>query len=260
MKSFVVDEFLPAGLFVLYGFYSNGYGHILTKVGKSLLTLDLCLSIAQGKPFLGFNTNKCDVVYCVDESGRNEDLRRIKERMQKQGIKDKIAGNLIILPEAIGLRADFALLVDEIMKENPNTNLICIDAFGYVRDKKDMRILQEITLRYKHLTMLLVHDNIKISGADADGVLILNKQEVTDKHVTLARIMKEVENKEYQLYLDTNTLKWVNLGIKDKQHVKIVPQIARYLDKVWRNDNSSNKLYSIYVFGIEDKKTTKNKE
>ena len=127
-----------------------------------------------------------------------------------------------------------SFILDEMMKANPNTKLICIDAFGYVGDKAGMRILREMTLRYKHLTILLVHDNIKISGADADGVLVLHKQEVTDTQATLACIMKEAETKEYLLDLDTDRLKWVNLGIKDKQHIKIMPQISRYLDKAWQ--------------------------
>ena len=48
-QEFAVAEILPYGMTVLSG---------PSKAGKSFLTLNLCLSVAKGEPFLGFPTKR----------------------------------------------------------------------------------------------------------------------------------------------------------------------------------------------------------
>lgn len=55
---FVVDRLLAPGLYILAG---------APKIGKSWLVLDLCLSVAEGKDFLGHKTEKSQVVYLALE-------------------------------------------------------------------------------------------------------------------------------------------------------------------------------------------------
>ena len=223
--AFAVKEILPAGLFLFAA---------PPKGGKSLLVLDLCLSVAQGKPFLGFETTKGRAVYFAFE----DNLRSLKERALKQGLDgdDLMDGKLLIVQRPVGLHSGFVAEIDRIMKENPDTILIVIDVLEYIRDKKDdtkqllyqsdmqdMRVLREISRRYENLTILLVHHTTKlmdqnnvvnqVSGSTGliggtDGVWVLHKQKVTDKQATLTCIMREIESKEYLLELDVDTLKW----------------------------------------------------
>ena len=55
---FIVDRLLAPGLYILAG---------APKVGKSWLVLDLCLSVAEGRDFLGQRTEKGQVVYLALE-------------------------------------------------------------------------------------------------------------------------------------------------------------------------------------------------
>ena len=49
----VVENFLPAGTFILSG---------QPKIGKSFLMLMLCWCVSEGKPFLGFETRQSEVL------------------------------------------------------------------------------------------------------------------------------------------------------------------------------------------------------
>jgi len=49
------------------------------KARKSLLALDMCLAVAQGRPFLGLKTNKGKAVFANFEDGRARCARRLKE-------------------------------------------------------------------------------------------------------------------------------------------------------------------------------------
>ena len=54
----VVENFLPAGTFILSG---------QPKIGKSFLMLMLCWCVSEGKPFLGFETRQSEVLYLTLE-------------------------------------------------------------------------------------------------------------------------------------------------------------------------------------------------
>lgn len=229
---FAVEGLLPAGLLIFAG---------SPKVGKSLFVLDLCLSVAQGLPFLDRETNKGDVIYFAFE----DTYRSLQERMRKQGFDGAIDGNVIIRPKPIGLRAGFIDLVDFMVSKKPKTNLICIDVFEHIRDNEeksqllyktdmaDMSILRQITAKYPHLTILLVHHNTKlidpnnvvnqVSGSTgliggSDGVLVLHKRKVTDQEATLTCIMREIKSTEIALKLDETTLKWQNVPQENEKN------------------------------------------
>lgn len=67
---FIVDGLIPAGLSILAS---------PPKYGKSWLVLDLCLSVAAGKRFLGCSTNRSGCLYLALEDSE----RRLKTRMDK---------------------------------------------------------------------------------------------------------------------------------------------------------------------------------
>lgn len=65
---FVVDGLIAQGLYILAG---------APKIGKSWLSLDICLSIAKGKKVLGHETNCGTTLYlCLEDS-----FERIQKRL-----------------------------------------------------------------------------------------------------------------------------------------------------------------------------------
>ena len=66
----VVENFLPAGTFILSG---------QPKIGKSFLMLMLCWCVSEGKPFLGFETRQSEVLYLTLE----DTDARIQERLAR---------------------------------------------------------------------------------------------------------------------------------------------------------------------------------
>src|SRR3990172_3376852 len=69
----LVKEILPQGFFFLAG---------RLKMGKSFMTLQLCISIVTGKPFLGYEVKQGNVLYISLE----DNVRRIKKRMANMGM------------------------------------------------------------------------------------------------------------------------------------------------------------------------------
>lgn len=65
-KNFIVAELLPEGLTLLCG---------QPKIGKSWFVLQLCICVALGVRFMGFNTQPCDVLYLALE----DTFARVKE-------------------------------------------------------------------------------------------------------------------------------------------------------------------------------------
>ena len=87
-QPFIVYKLLYPGLYILAG---------APKVGKSWLVLDLCLSVAEGRDFLGQRTEKGQVVYLALE----DSLIRLQNRVYE--FTDEPTDNL-----------DFAMLADSI--------------------------------------------------------------------------------------------------------------------------------------------------
>lgn len=76
---FVVDGLIAQGLYILAG---------APKVGKSWLSLDICLRIAKGKKVLGHETNCGTTLYlCLEDS-----FERIQKRLYE--LTDEPTDNL----------------------------------------------------------------------------------------------------------------------------------------------------------------------
>ena len=67
-RKYVVSEIMPEGLLLLFG---------EPKIGKSFLVLGLCCSVAKGEPFLGYPTDKGEVLYFCYE----DDEERLQKRL-----------------------------------------------------------------------------------------------------------------------------------------------------------------------------------
>lgn len=118
--AFVVEKILPTGLGLLVS---------PPKYGKFWLSLDMCISVATGTRFLGFKTNKCDVLYLALEDSN----ARLQERMKKILNGRKAPRGLGYAIRAGTLQHGLIIQLEKYLEENPNTKLIVIDTFQKVR-------------------------------------------------------------------------------------------------------------------------------
>ena len=199
---FIVDRLLAPGLYILAG---------APKVGKSWLVLDLCLSVAEERDFLGHRTEKGQVVYLALE----DSLIRLQNRVYE--FTDEPTENL-----------DFALLADSIgngLEEQlealkttkTDLKLVVIDTLQKVRSSTD----SGYGIDYKELTplkiladkmeiaILLVHHTRKsmISGTTgisgcADGEFVLLESQRGSRKGKLICVGRDIENQEICVAFD----------------------------------------------------------
>ena len=206
---FIVDRLLAPGLYVLAG---------APKVGKSWLVLDLCLSVAEGRDFLGHQTKKGQVVYLALE----DSLIRLQNRVYE--FTDEPTENL-----------DFALLADSIgnglekqleaLKEKrPDIKLVVIDTLQMVRsgtdisyaaDYNELSSLKSLADKME-IALLLVHHTRKNYDADpfnmisgttgisgcVDGSFVLTETKRGSRNGKLICVGRDIENQEICVAFD----------------------------------------------------------
>jgi len=172
---FVVEELLPEG-FILFAAKS--------KLGKSYIMLDLCLSVLEGSTFWGFRCTQGDVlVYSFEDTHR-----RIQDRyksLRPGGIANEAGflyftgdSNVPRLAAAPGEPCFTRHLERELMKR-PNTRLVIIDLIISVRaDQRDktkglyqvdydnIKRIQQVAARYGVTIMGVHHSNKKSDVID----------------------------------------------------------------------------------------------
>ncbi|MDR0328818.1 MAG: AAA family ATPase [Planctomycetaceae bacterium] len=136
----IVEGLIPEGQTILAG---------KSKAGKSWLMLQLCLAVAKGQSFLGFNTVKTKAVYLALEDSE----RRIKSRIKFQ--QQSGSANLKILDRWKG--GLDALVRD--LPGIPDVKLIVIDTWGRFIGKLDGNDYHEVTEKIGRL-----HDIAKEHG------------------------------------------------------------------------------------------------
>lgn len=225
---FVVDGLIPHGLTILAS---------PPKYGKSWMVLDLCLSVAAGRQFLGHRTNQTGCLYLALEDSQ----RRLKQRMNLVLGGGQAPGGFAFATDAHDL--DNGLL-DELggyIKGNPQTGLIVIDTLQRVRgavhgrensysnDYREIGLLKRFADTH-NVALVLVHHLRKmkdkgdvfdrISGTNgimgaADTTLVLTKEKRSDENATLSIVGRDVESNEVVLRFSKDAFKWSNLGNAD---------------------------------------------
>jgi hypothetical protein len=166
---YFVKPFLPEGLSILAG---------KAKIKKSFFSLDMAISIAQGRRFLKkFICDKTTVYYLPME----DNFRRVQTRAKIMLGKSKIIPDNLIMPY---IPQNFPKLnqgglncLKKIIEERPDVGVIIIDTYGKFIDKKfygkqsfqqDYDILSELQTFAikKHIAVLLIHHTIKSQAED----------------------------------------------------------------------------------------------
>lgn len=214
---FVISHLLPQGLHVLAG---------APKVGKSWLSLWLCLQVAKGKPAWEFPTTQGDVLYlCLEDS-----YSRIQNRLLD--ITDDAPPNLFFSTMSEKLHNGLEQQIERFLTSHPDTALIVIDtlqrirggvndANPYASDYRDLGILKELADKHR-IAILLIHHLRKmndddpmnmisgttgISGA-TDTNFVLRKSKRSSNSATLYCTGRDIEYRELLLEFDSAEHVW----------------------------------------------------
>lgn len=160
----IIDGLLPQGLTLLAG---------APKAGKSWLSLDICLSVANAEPFWGKETFPIpgQVIYLALE----ESERRLKSRMRTL-LDDKPAPeNLHFVTEAPTINGGLPEQLEQLFDWKPDTSLVIVDTLGkirhaskndgYQKDYSDLSQLKRLA-DTQNCGIVAVHHLRKMPGSD----------------------------------------------------------------------------------------------
>ena len=214
---FVISQLLPQGLHVLAG---------APKVGKSWLSLWLCLQVAKGEPAWEFPTTQGDVLYlCLEDS-----YSRIQNRLLD--ITDDAPPNLFFATMSEKLHSGLEQQIERFLAAHPDTVLVVIDtlqrirngsndANPYASDYRDLGILKELADKHRTAILLIHHlrkmndddpmnmisGTTGISGA-TDTNFVLRKSKRSSNSATLYCTGRDIEYRELLLEFDSTEHVW----------------------------------------------------
>ncbi|MFI3255587.1 MAG: AAA family ATPase [Eubacteriales bacterium] len=221
--SFAVDQILPQGVFILAG---SG------KIGKSWLSLDMCIAISTGGRLWDYQANQGEVLYLALE----DTYARLQLRMAHIGVEHPDLTRLHFSVQSSGIGDGLVEQVNDFLKAFPDTKLVIIDTLERIRntetdksmyscDYRDMTKLREITDSRK-VTLLLVHHTRKMHDSDplntlsgstglvgsVDGVWVLGKDERTGTTAKLTIANRDTEGFCFKLDFEKEHCRWKFLG------------------------------------------------
>ena len=239
--------------FVVNGFISEGL-HILAgspKIGKSWLSLWICLQVAKGEKVWDFETVKSDVLYlCLEDS-----FARIQNRLFE--ITDDAPNNLhfAIMSDSIGNGLEAQ--IENFINGHPKTKLIVIDtlqkirntnltsANPYASDYEEINTLKQIADKHK-IAIILVHHLRKTSDTDplnmisgtsgiagsADSSFILKKESRTENEAKLICIGRDIEQRVIYLMFNKSKFVWeclTPIEIESKEVDELIITLCDYM-------------------------------
>ncbi len=213
---FVVDNLIGQGLYILAG---------APKVGKSWLSLDICLSIAKGEKVLGQETSKGTVLYlCLEDS-----FERIQKRLYE--LTDEPTDRLYfaIMSDSIGNGLEEQIA--DFKYNHTNLKIVFIDTLQKIRessennygsDYKELSVLKTLADKLE-ITIVLVHHTRKCSDSDpfnmisgstglsgcVDGSMVLVETKRGSRTAKLYCVGRDIENAEINLQFDSDLKKWI---------------------------------------------------
>lgn len=218
------------------------------KTGKSWLMLDMCLKVAEGKPFLGFDTKQSDTLYLALEDGDSFEQERLNI---VTGGAQAPKNFHFVFSNVMPMNEGFLLQLEELLKVFPNIKVVVIDTLQFVKyrqgksesayecDYRTGRDLKEFAEK-NHLAIVVVTHTTKmihmedemsnVSGTNgvtgaADAVIVLSKEKRTDKEAKMFITGRKVRQSMHNVKFDDSKCCWVYGGIaevtdRDQQETK----------------------------------------
>lgn len=208
------------------------------KTGKSWLMLDMCLKVAEGKPFLGFDTKQSDTLYLALEDGDSFEQERLNI---VTGGAQAPKNFHFVFSNVMPMNEGFLLQLEELLKVFPNIKVVVIDTLQFVKyrqgksesayecDYRTGRDLKEFAEK-NHLAIVVVTHTTKmihiedemsnVSGTNgvtgaADAVIVLSKEKRTDKEAKMFITGRKVRQSMHSVKFDDSKCCWVYGGIAE---------------------------------------------
>ena len=221
---FVVDDIIPMGAGALVA---------KPKIGKSWMVLDLCLSVAAGVPFLGFQTRQHGTLYLALEDGASRMQARILKVLDGKPAPEA-ARILFKAP-----RMDEGLLdaLGALLDDNPDIHLVCIDTLSKIRPRAkayenvynaDYDFVGELKefADSRGICVLLVHHTSKRKSDDSfeningstgimgalDFTIVLDKKNRMEDEASFVLTGRDVEQQDRVVAFDKARCKWMMQG------------------------------------------------
>ena len=212
---FVIDNLIGQGLYILAG---------APKVGKSWLSLDICLSIAKGEKVLEHETKCGTALYlCLEDS-----FERIQKRLYE--LTDEPTDNLHFAIMANTIGSGLENQIEKFKYEHSDLKIVVIDTMQMIRestensyssDYKELSILKSLADKLK-IAIVLVHHTRKCSDSDpfnmisgstglsgcVDGSMVLVETKRGSRKAKLYCVGRDIENAEINLMFDSDLKKW----------------------------------------------------
>lgn len=239
---YLVDRILPEGTSMLAA---------APKSGKSWFVLLLGLKIAAGEMFLQWQTQQAGVLYLSFE----DTLKRLQGRMNRLLDNSPAPPWFYFSTEIINLEDGLMGLIDEHLKQHPETKLVIIDTFQKIRgqglrgerwydhDYREAGMIKE-AMDKKGISVLFVHHTSKtkdkedpfneITGTNGisgvmDTMFVIKKASRHAQQATLHITGRDVEQDEILISFNEDTCQWEFVGDADevaKQEAKFEYQTS----------------------------------
>lgn len=227
----LIPNVLPQGLAILCA---------SSKVGKSWMSMQMCLAITTGKNFLDYPTKKAGCLYLALE----DSLYRLKDRLNKLLDGDDAPSNFYMGVTAGILDGNLIQQLDEELEEHPDIKLIIIDTLqkvrgsakkneiAYATDYRELSELKNYADKHK-VCIFLIHHLRKmadendvfnmISGSNGimgvcDTIFIIYKKKRQDDNATLFMTGRDIRQQDIVLNFDEDKFRWNMVGsAKDEE-------------------------------------------
>lgn len=226
------------------------------KTGKSWLMLDMCLKVAEGKPFLGFKTNKSDTLYLALEDGDNFEQERLNIVLDGKPAPKNFH---FVFRDVMPMTEGFLLQLDELLTEHyPDVKIVVIDTLQFVKyrqgkqesayetDYRTGRDLKEFAEKRNIAVVVVTHttkmryiddDMANVSGTNgvtgaADAVIVLGKEKRTDQDAKMFITGRKVRQSMHNIKFNDKSCCWEYVGV------------AEITDKDTREQEERLNLYS----------------
>ena len=208
---FVVDNLIGQGLYILAG---------APKIGKSWLSLDMCLSIAKGEKVLGQETSKGTVLYlCLEDS-----FERIQKRLYELTDEPTDRLHFVIMSDSIGNGLEEQ--IEDFKSNHFDLKVVFVDTLQMIRnesdsnygsDYKELSVLKSLADKLE-IAIVLVHHTRKCSDSDpfnmisgstglsgcVDGSMVLIEAKRGSRIAKLYCVGRDIENQEIALVFENS--------------------------------------------------------
>lgn len=145
------------------------------KLGKSWLALAMCIALANGESFLGYQTRQCSTLYLDLETSESLQQKRLRKMLKEKDPPKKF----YLDTETDSIEDGFVDQIENYLAQDPDIGLVVIDVFQIIRTKaktsketeyehayRDITPLNELAQKHHISIVLVCHDRKAVDPDD----------------------------------------------------------------------------------------------